>query len=252
MWLLVLLSAGLCACRRGYASAWREEVLLLAPIAVVLTLVSSQTGFNHHLRYVLPIFPFAFIWASKVAQVFGPAPEGPQMYPAHSVRRSPAARGACRVLSAGAVGIAAAWFVASSLWVYPHSLSYFNELAGGPMNGHTHLLDSNIDWGQDLLFLKRWLEGHPEAQPIGLAYSPPAWLFDPKDVGIDYTLPPPGIFGPQPGWYAICVRELRERDGRYAYFLRFKPVATAGYSIYIYHLTADSITDAIQKGEKAK
>ncbi len=28
-----------------------------------------------------------------------------------------------------------------------HSISYFNELAGGPENGSAHLLDSNIDWG---------------------------------------------------------------------------------------------------------
>jgi hypothetical protein len=46
-------------------------MVLLAPLAVILALVSSQTGFNHHLRYVLPIFPFAFIWASKVARAAG-------------------------------------------------------------------------------------------------------------------------------------------------------------------------------------
>lgn len=44
------------------------------------------------------------------------------------------------------------WFVASSLWLYPHSLSYFNESVGGPLNGADHLLGSNIDWGQDLLY----------------------------------------------------------------------------------------------------
>lgn len=36
-----------------------------------------------------------------------------------------------------------AWFVASSLWIYPHSLSYFNESIGGPLNGPEHLLGSN-------------------------------------------------------------------------------------------------------------
>jgi hypothetical protein len=61
------------------------------------------------------------------------------------------------------------WSIASSLGVYPHSLSYFNELVGGPANGHAHLLDSNIDWGQDLLLLKEWLDAHPEASPLGLA-----------------------------------------------------------------------------------
>ena len=38
------------------------------------------------------------------------------------------------------------------------------------MNGPAHLLDSNIDWGQDLLYLKDWLDKHPQARPLGLAY----------------------------------------------------------------------------------
>jgi hypothetical protein len=44
------------------------------------------------------------------------------------------------------------WFVSSSLWIYPHSLSYFNESIGGPLNGPRHLLGSNVDWGQDLRY----------------------------------------------------------------------------------------------------
>lgn len=48
------------------------------------------------------------------------------------------------------------WFLASSLSVYPHSLSYFNESIGGPRNGSTYLIDSNFDWGQDLLYAQKW------------------------------------------------------------------------------------------------
>src|SRR5260370_23848758 len=81
----------------------------------------------------------------------------------------------------------AAWSVAGSLLVFPHSLSYFNELAGGPENGHRHLIDSNLDWGQDLLFLKRWLEEHPEARELGLATFN---TIDPRIIGIEFQLPP--------------------------------------------------------------
>jgi len=226
-WALVVLAAGVGLFARGYAAPWRDELMLLAPIAVVLTLVSSQTGFNHHLRYVLPIFPFAFIWTSKVAR-------------AVELRNR---------WVASLAGGALLWSMASSLYYYPHSLSYFNELAGGPKRGHEHLLDSNIDWGQDLLYLKRWLDEHPEARPLGLAYCLP--FLDPSIAGIESTLPPPGPegrtvrgrdpeqLGPKPGWYALSVREIRGRHGRYAYFLRFEPVAMAGYSIYIYHITLD-------------
>jgi hypothetical protein len=226
-WVLGSLALLLALFGRGYTASWRDELVLLAPIAAVLTLVSSQTGFSHHLRYVLPVFPFAFVWTSKVTRAVD--------------RR----HGKIAKVAAGAF----LWAIVSSLWCYPHSLSYFNELVGGPKRGHEHLLDSNIDSGQDLLYLKRWVDKHPDARPLGLAYCLP--FLDPRIAGLEYALPPPGpdgkhgagrnpeTVGPKPGWYALSVRELQGRHRRYAYFLRFEPVAMAGYSIYIYHITLD-------------
>jgi 4-amino-4-deoxy-L-arabinose transferase-like glycosyltransferase len=242
VWLLALLAAFLGLIRRGYVAAWRDEVIVLAPAVVVLTLVSSQTGFNHHSRYVLTIFPFLFIWMSKAARAF----ERKERVPA--------------VLTGGAV----TWAVISSLLVYPHSLSYFNELAGGPENGSAHLVDSNIDWGQDLLYLRDWLKEHPDARPLHLAYF---GYFDSRVAGIEFTPPPPGPtsaeetagpepkeFGPRPGWYAVSVTLMRGysyslADGNggtqgfplksLAYFQRFRRVGRAGWSIYIYHITPE-------------
>src|SRR5205807_487541 len=51
-----------------------------------------------------------------------------------------------------------------------HYLAYFNELAGGPLNGWRSLVDSNIDWGQDLQGLKSWLHRHELPSPIYLCY----------------------------------------------------------------------------------
>jgi len=197
----------------GYSAGWRDELVLLAPAAVVLTLVSSQTGFNHHLRYVLPIFPFVFIWASKVAR-------------AVELKHWKIA---------SVAGAALLWSVGSSLYYYPHSLSYFNELVGGPKGGHYHLGSSNIDWGQDLLYLKRWLDEHPEAQPLHLAFD--CW-YDPKLAGVEYIGRPPAN-SPEPGWHAVSVNQIHNRSGEYEYFLQFEPVGMAGYSIYIYHVTPD-------------
>jgi hypothetical protein len=55
-------------------------------------------------------------------------------------------RGILQSLAAASI----CWFLGSSLWFYPHSLSYFNESIGGPLNASKHLLGSNVDWGQDL------------------------------------------------------------------------------------------------------
>jgi len=79
------------------------------------------------------------------------------------------------------------WIIASSLWNYPHCLSYFNESIGGPLNGPNYLLGSNVDWGQDLRYLKWWLEKNQSGSGgCSLAYF---GLFDPGRVGLADTMP---------------------------------------------------------------
>ena len=94
------------------------------------------------------------------------------------------------------------------------------------------------------------MDTHPGARLDGLADwgSYPATL-----AGIAETPSPPsgpseredGLsqvndqFGPKPGWYALSVNYIYGRDRQYRYFLNFQPVAMAGYSIYIYHITRE-------------
>lgn len=203
-------------------------MLLIVPATVVLVLVSAHTGFSHHMRYVLPAFPFAVVWMSKAA---GTAAKRPWM--------------------AKVVAAAAAWSVASSLSVYPHSLSYFNETVGGPLHGHWHLADSNVDWGQDLGYLKDWIDAHPEARPLtiapglplrevklsGTSYGRPPTRPDPPPP--DFPVAPDARAGPVPGWHAVTVIQLHGGERDYSYFLHFPPVARAGYSMVIYHVTPD-------------
>jgi len=108
-WCLAVLAV-FCRLRFKEGSAsWRDEVVLVAPAAVVLALFSAQTSLNKHFRYVLPIFPVLYVWMSQVAR------------PAVLRRKGIACL----------AELALAWSAGSSLWVYPHSLSYYNELAGG-------------------------------------------------------------------------------------------------------------------------
>jgi hypothetical protein len=66
-WALVLWSLVLFLLRRPPGTPFLDELTLWLPAAAILALVSSQTGFNQHLRYVLPLAPFAFIAAAKLA-----------------------------------------------------------------------------------------------------------------------------------------------------------------------------------------
>jgi hypothetical protein len=227
--LLLVLTILLTVVDPRYRRDWRSEIVMLAPSVGVFLIVSSQTGFSRYYRYVLPALPFLYIWISKVGLVFA---------------------GKSRALKA-LVGGCLVWSIISTLSIFPFTLSYFNELAGGPRNGWKYLVDANIDWGQDLLELKTWYDRHPEARPFHLNYE--GWA-DPKIAGIDFQPFPKELFpganqepdpvtsGPQLGWYAISAHRLAgfrefDRDGlEFTYLQRFQPTAMAGYSIYIYHL----------------
>ncbi len=242
---LMVLAVAVTIVARRFNAPWRDEMVVLVPGLAILALVSSQTGFSLHSRYVIPALPFFFVWISKVAIVF-------EMRPVTQK---------CRAMAA-AVVVALTWSVGSSLWAYPHSLSYFNELAGGPKGGGEHLLESNIDWGQDLFYLKGWLDENHNVKFDGLALS---CSYPVTMAGIPETpLPPPGPeaeyvqhdppnpqdgLGPRSGWYAVSVNYLYGRSRQYRYFLRFKPVASAGYSIYIYHIGLDESSRAERLGD---
>lgn len=220
------------------ATTGRGEWLLLVPAAVVFVLVSSQTGFNRYFRYVLPALPFLFVWMSQAALLWQ-RPAAAEAEPSAWSRAG-----------GGVALIALCWTVGSSLWYFPHSLSYFNELAGGPRHGDDHLIDANIDWGQDLFYLREWIAAHPEARPLTVAWM---GFFDERIAGVDYprtpTLPSSGdeaspamsSGGPEPGWHAVSVNFLRHPSHAYDYLHAFESVAYPGYSIRVYHLTEQDV-----------
>jgi len=211
-------------------SALHEKLILLAPAVCLFVLVSSQTGFSRYLRYVLPCYPFMFIW---IGQLFSDRISMPLW------------------LRGGMWGLLG-WAVVSSLAVFPHSVSYFNEPAGGPENAAAHLIDASVDWGQDVLFLADWVKEHPEASPLYLSLHV---FFDPRIAGIEYQHPPVDAphakrrewvtsddIGPKAGWYAISIHQLHSRSNEFAYLFEFEPVDRIGYSIEIYHLTEANVT----------
>jgi hypothetical protein len=69
------------------------------------------------------------------------------------------------------IGVLVALLAIESAWIWPHYLAYFNQLIGGPKHGYKYLVDSSLDWGQDLPHLKRWIdENVKESEDVYLAY----------------------------------------------------------------------------------
>lgn len=212
-----------------YRSTWRDELVLATPMLTLFLVVSSQVGFSLHARYIIPFLPLFYIWISRTGKLI-------------AAKNRPVRFLVPIFLLCGMV---------SSLSVYPHSMSYFNEAVGGPSQGHRYLLGSNVDWGQDLHELKDWLDEHPEAKPIYVAMSnifpleaigiksaglPPKWKLDQETTG-------PWLkqihVGPRPGWYLLGTNDLYGPSGDYDWLHELMPIKRAGYSVYLFHVTLE-------------
>ena len=202
----------------------KREFFLLAPVGVYL-FASTISNYNLGLRYILPVYPFLFVFISRLVPSY----------------REIQQKGK---LAAGT--LVALWYLISSQGIYPHYLAYFNEITGGADRGYKILVDSNLDWGQDLKGLKKWmLKNHVDL--IGLSYFGTA---DPRYYKIPFIYLPSIPFfypgheerdgGRKPSFFAISATNLQgvflnEFDRKaLAPFLKKEPIAKVGYSIFIY------------------
>jgi hypothetical protein len=132
------------------------------------------------------------------------------------------------------------WSLVASAQIYPHYLAYFNELVGGPDNGHKYLVDSNLDWGQGLKGLRAYMD-RSEMQEIHLAYFGSA---HPDYYGIQaLPLPMQEPADLESGSSEVCAISttylqsgyLGDVDA-YSWLRERKPFDKVGYSIFLYRL----------------
>jgi 4-amino-4-deoxy-L-arabinose transferase-like glycosyltransferase len=187
-----------------------EVFLFFVPLAFFIFTAFFSIGLA--LKYVLPVYPLLCVFISQLAK---------------------AAFMRARFFRVAALALGA-WLMAGTLAIYPHYLAYFNEFIGGPKNGYKYLVDSNLDWGQDLKFLKRYLTEN-NIQEIKLAYFGTA---DPGSYGIRYQKLEP--FKHEKGVIVISATYLQgvhtPPEG-YEWLKDYTPVATIGFSIFVYRIT---------------
>jgi hypothetical protein len=218
--LLVLTALALYRIRR---LPLREAFWLWLPVAIYVAATATR-GLQIGHRHLLPIYPFLFVAAGEAA----------------------AALAAWRKPKGGwLVAALAVWYAGGTLLQHPHHLAYFNELAGGPSNGWRLLVDSNLDWGQDLKRLAEWTRANQVGR-LKLSYFGSA---DPAYYGIDAEALP-GYTSPHaarvtreilPGdTVAVSATNLQgvyldPEDRPLMEKLReLEPVARVGYSIFVY------------------
>ncbi len=173
-----------------------------APLLVFFILywaVSLTSHLNIGHRHILSTYPALYILTGALGWMA-----------VHAWQGARTARVAACCGIAGLLG----WHAATAAWIHPHHLAYFSPLAGGPTQGHHHLVDSSLDWGQDLPGLKRWLdENRQPEEPVYLSYF---GMADPNHYGIHANpLPSYPAFYPQgnsqplkPGLYAVSATML--------------------------------------------
>jgi hypothetical protein len=122
----------------------------------------------------------------------------------------------------------------SGVGIVPHDLSYFNRFFGGPAEGYRHLVDSNVDWGQDLPALRDAMARFG-VRRVRLAYFGTA---PPEAYGVS-ALPWDTPLDEEPGWLAVSATYLQGvylPHDPFAGFRALRPDARAAYSIFLYDL----------------
>jgi hypothetical protein len=253
---LALLAAALWTGGRGLLSRWRERqagrtpgrawdlgTACLAVPAAAYWAMAIGGSFDIGYRHILPTLPLLYILAAR------------------SLGRWIEGHGAVRVAGRSqnvpelAVCALLLWLAASALSIAPHYLAYFNLLAGGPDGGYRFLVDSNLDWGQDLPGLVRYVEqervdriylswfgaAHPEAYGLSFHPLPGHWRFGGEAAAYGFN-----PYAPAPGIYAISASNLQgltfSDHDLYAWFRFEKPLTTIGHSIRIY-VVSESVLD---------
>ncbi len=217
---------------KRWSAIW---TLGLFPIVHFATALFSSVDIGY--RHLLPMLPFLFVFMGW--QVAGRKSQTSSwscpvaLSPCHPITLSP------RHL----VILLLAWQLISVIRISPHHLAYFNELVGGPEHGYHWLVDSNLDWGQNLKELKAWLDTRGISEVYISQFSPSR----PEVYGIQAKMLQPSPravpfarFNPSPGWYAIGATTLQgvytPDVDTFAYFRIMTPTARIGHALFMYHV----------------
>ncbi|RME31892.1 MAG: phospholipid carrier-dependent glycosyltransferase [Thermoflexia bacterium] len=196
-----------------------------APLTVFPLVYLASASFstvNIGYRHLLPVLPFLYILAGRVVRNTEYGVRIP-----YSVLRIPLLL----------------WLALGTLGVAPNYLAFFNELAGGPAGGYRYLVDSNLDWGQNLWQLRDWMRQNGVERVYYAHYSPAR----PEVYGVPVDFLPPDWravpftpLDPAPGVYAIGATVLQgvytPDVNTYAWFRARPPLARLGYALFLYRV----------------
>jgi hypothetical protein len=188
---------------------------------------SLVSNLNIGVRHLMPVFPFTILLVSGGIVHLLKEPFSKIKY--------------------AVLAILFLWQAFSVFNIYPHFIAYFNEIAGGPDRGYLYVVDSNLDWGQDLKRLKGWMDensvdkiyldyfgGGDTNYYLGEKYFPWSGTKKPEEL-------PRGSYlavsvNQLQGGRAIPVKGYDQASDYYNWLDNYEPIAKIGYSIFIYKI----------------
>ncbi|GJM26327.1 MAG: glycosyl transferase [Phycisphaerae bacterium] len=187
--------------QEGEVTDWKSWVYRTTPLwsfFVIYWAASLRTHLNIGHRHILPLYPILFVACGAAS-----------LYVDSGIRWM-------RSVVVGLIGM----FVCASLWTFPNYLTYFNVIAGGPRQGYKQLVDSSLDWGQDLPAVKAFIDRRKQtnaATPVYFSYFGSGGSRAVEHFAID-ALQLPGAIAPKsepveaygPGTYLISATNLQQ------------------------------------------
>jgi hypothetical protein len=221
--LLLVLLISIVYCIKKRVNRLEDLLCIWIPVAVFFFYFSFLTHIPIGIRFLLPVFPFLFVAAGNLFDV------------KFIINKSVKIVFLVLIIS----------YSFSALYIYPNYLTFFNIIAGGPGNGYRWLIDSNLDWGQDLPGLKKYMDSKG-IEEVKLGYF---GRVDPEIYGIKYTVSKGEL---EPGIHAISINYLvgypyfilKNNSKEFInigldYFKKFrtlKPVDVINNTIYIFNI----------------
>ena len=244
---LLLVSAGFSVRRRRDPALWLAQALLLGALGIVLVAMYGRV--NLGIRHVLVVLPLA---AVAIARVCGAWLED--------------ARAAVRRFAVGAVSALIALSAGIAFTSRGAELGYVNAFAAHDPGAV--VLDSDLDWGQDLLALRDEARSRNISR-LSIAYF---GLMRPCEHGLP-PLEPLAPGRPTTGWVAISENFYRQRNyfgflqnpcdpeswydvedippEPFAWLRAYQPIAIVGTSIRLYYIPEGPLPGRPEAGNVA-
>jgi hypothetical protein len=209
--LLLALAGGLVLLRQ---KRFPQDLLLVSIFPLVFFSMAISGRINIGVRHVLPAYPFLLLYAGAAWQW------------TRGFRKR-------QVLLALVLCLQAA----DCLRYAPDYLSYFNAFVN-PSRSYQYLSDSNLDWGQGLVALRKYQAAHPN-ETLHLAYF---GLVDPAWYGIRYA--PLGEDERATGTVIVSAThlsgQLLKNPDSYHWLLAYPRKTILNHSLYVFEIPASA------------